>query len=79
MPLGFQGWILADIGVSDGRRLHAAGYCFEERGFPTAVFTDKEGQRVCEIQTFQGSDTGNVEGKTCREFLFIQADRAEID
>ena len=73
LPLGFQGWILADIGTSDGWRLHAAGYCFQERGFSTAVFTDKEGQRVCEIQTFQGSDTGNVEGKTCREFLIVPA------
>ena len=79
LPLGFQGRILADIGASDGRRLHPAGYCFQERGFPAAVFTDKEGQRVCEIQTFQGSDTGNVEGKPCREFLFVQADRAQID
>ena len=43
------------------------------------VFTDKEGQMVCEIQTFQGSDTGNVEGKPCREFLFVQAERAQID
>ena len=79
LPLGFQGRILADIGASDGRRLHPAGYCFQERGFPAAVFTDKEGQRVCEIQTFQGSDTGNVVGKPCREFLFVQADRAQID
>ena len=66
MPLGFQGWILADIGASDGGRLHTAGYCFQERGFPTAVFSDKEGQRVSEIQTFQGSDTGNVEGKNLK-------------
>ena len=80
LPLGFQGRILADIGASDGGRLHATGYSFQERGFPTAVFTDKEGQRVCEIQTFKASDTGNVEGKSGREFLvqlekFINQDR----